>query len=168
MQAACQRHIDSSISKTINVPADIAFEAFQNVYREAYESGCKGCTTYRPNAVTGSVLTTVSETPAPAETAPDREEPVQAFPRDGGVVYMTKPLDRPDALLGHTYKVKWPDSDHAFYITINDIEKDGRRRPFEIFINSKNMEAYAWTLALTRMIAPCSGAAATSPSSSTN
>jgi ribonucleoside-diphosphate reductase alpha chain len=65
---------------------------------------------------------------------------------------MTQPLDRPESLLGHTYKVKWPDSDHAFYITINDIEKDGRRRPFEIFINSKNMEAYAWTLALTRMI----------------
>ena len=47
---------------------------------------------------------------------------------------------------------KWLESDHAFYITINDIEKDGRRRPFEVFINSKNMEAYAWALALTRMI----------------
>ena len=65
---------------------------------------------------------------------------------------MTKPLDRPEALLGRTYKIKWLDSDHAFYITINDIEKDGRRRPFEVFINSKNMEAYAWALALTRMI----------------
>ena len=65
---------------------------------------------------------------------------------------MTAPLDRPEVLLGQTYKIKWPDSDHAFYITVNDIEKDGRRRPFEIFINSKNMEAYAWTLALTRMI----------------
>ena len=72
--------------------------------------------------------------------------------RSGGVVYMTQPLDRPDALLGRTYKIKWLDSDHAFYITINDIEKDGRRRPFEVFINSKNMEAYAWALALTRMI----------------
>ena len=70
----------------------------------------------------------------------------------GGVVYMTQPLDRPEELLGRTYKIKWLDSDHAFYITINDIEKDGRRRPFEIFINSKNMEAYAWALALTRMI----------------
>ena len=65
---------------------------------------------------------------------------------------MTQPLDRPDALLGRTYKIKWLDSNHAFYITINDIEKDGRRRPFEVFINSKNMEAYAWALALTRMI----------------
>jgi len=70
----------------------------------------------------------------------------------GDVVYMTKPLDRPGVLLGETYKVRWPDLDHAFYITINDIEQDGRRRPFEIFINSKNMEHYAWTVALTRMI----------------
>jgi ribonucleoside-diphosphate reductase alpha chain len=77
---------------------------------------------------------------------------------------MTQPLDRPEVLPGETYKIKWPDSDHAIYITINDIEKDGRRRPFEVFINSKNMEHYAWTLALTRMISPCSAAAATSPS----
>jgi ribonucleoside-diphosphate reductase alpha chain len=55
-------------------------------------------------------------------------------------------------LPGFTYKLKWPDSDHAIYITINDIEEQGRRRPFEIFINSKNMEHYAWTVALTRMI----------------
>ena len=55
-------------------------------------------------------------------------------------------------LPGFTYKLKWPESDHAIYITINDILQDGRRRPFEIFINSKNMEHYAWTVALTRMI----------------
>jgi ribonucleoside-diphosphate reductase alpha chain len=73
-------------------------------------------------------------------------------PESGSVVYMTKPLDRPGDLSGHTYKVRWPDLDHAFYITINDIEQDGRKRPFEIFINSKNMEHYAWTVALTRMI----------------
>ena len=150
VQAACQRHIDSSISKTINVPADISFADFEGVYRQAYDAGCKGCTTYRPNAVTGSVLEAVADPVVKPET--DAEEPVLPFARDGGVVYMTQPLDRPESLLGHTYKVKWPDSDHAFYITINDIEKDGRRRPFEIFINSKNMEAYAWTLALTRMI----------------
>ena len=77
--------------------------------------------------------------------------PNRALPR-GGVVYMHRPLDRPEELPGATYKIKWLDSDHAFYITINDIEKDGRRRPFEVFINSKNMEAYAWALALTRMI----------------
>ena len=64
-----------------------------------------------------------------------------------------KPLDRPEALPGATYKVMWPESDHAMYITLNDLLDDtGRRRPFEVFINSKNMEHYAWTVALTRMI----------------
>ena len=51
MQAALQRHIDSSISKTINCPPDIGFEAFKDVYLEAYDLGLKGCTTYRPNMV---------------------------------------------------------------------------------------------------------------------
>ncbi len=51
-----------------------------------------------------------------------------------------------------TYKLRWPESDHAIYVTINDTEVDGIRRPFEIFINSKNLEHYAWTVALTRMI----------------
>ena len=58
MQAAVQRYIDASVSKTINVPADIPFERFKDVYREAYDAGCKGCTTYRPNPTTGAVLET--------------------------------------------------------------------------------------------------------------
>lgn len=56
MQAAAQKYIDSSISKTINVPEDISFEDFKDVYMLAFDLGCKGCTTYRPNDVTGSVL----------------------------------------------------------------------------------------------------------------
>ena len=137
MQAAAQEWVDSSISKTINVPAEIGFEAFKDVYLDAYALGCKGCTTYRPNAVTGSVL---EVTPAPVP------EP------KGDVVYIAEPLDRPVELEGVTYKLKWPGSEHAIYITLNDITVQGRRRPFEIFINSKNMEHYAWTVALTRMI----------------
>jgi ribonucleoside-diphosphate reductase alpha chain len=153
MQAAVQKYIDSSISKTINVPEDIAFEAFKDIYTEAYETGCKGCTTYRPNAITGSVLeakpTVDAEPELPLEEPPVRPaDPYEA----GGIVYMTKPLDRPEALPGQTYKVRWPESDHAIYITLNDIIQDGRRRPFEIFINSKNMDHFAWTVALTRMI----------------
>jgi ribonucleoside-diphosphate reductase alpha chain len=151
VQAAAQKHVDSSISKTINVPIDISFDAFKDVYLKAYDLGCKGCTAYRPNAVTGSVLEAPREAPAISEPLLPLIMP-QTPRREGGVVYMTQPLDRPETLPGQTYKVKWPETDHAFYITINDIVKDGRRRPFEIFINSKNMEAYAWTLALTRMI----------------
>ncbi|MBT8476514.1 MAG: adenosylcobalamin-dependent ribonucleoside-diphosphate reductase [Alphaproteobacteria bacterium] len=143
MQAAAQVWVDSSISKTINCPADIDFDAFKDVYMAAWDTGCKGCTTYRPNAVTGSVLS-VSET---SETAP-----AQAQSGDGEVVYISEPLDRPQALEGSTYKLKWPDSNHAIYITINDLVVGGHRRPFEVFINSKNMEHFAWTVALTRMI----------------
>jgi ribonucleoside-diphosphate reductase alpha chain len=232
MQAAAQRWVDSSISKTINVPADISFEAFKDVYLRAYEDGCKGCTTYRPNDVTGSVLSVAEagETKGASYTAPlrfneafekhlsasgkkladvARESGVsrdvlnklrsrenastsvenairiaQAFgssledflgdvsknpgisphhlgentqsatsaPAPADVVYLSDPLDRPESLEGHTYKLQWPESPHAIYITMNDIVLNGRRIPFEIFINSKNMEHYAWTVALTRMI----------------
>ena len=148
MQAAAQDFVDSSISKTINLPRDISFEAFKGVYEEAYAQGCKGCTTYRPNDVTGAVLEVKAE--AAAQRATPALVPVPA--RETGVVYIAQPLDRPEELPGQTYKIKWPGSDHAIYITINDVMQDGRRRPFEIFINSKNMEHYAWTVALTRMI----------------
>ena len=145
MQAAAQKWVDSSISKTINCPVDISFDDFQQVYMAAWDQGCKGCTTYRPNDVTGSVLT-VSEA---SDKTPD-EAPQVA--QGGEVVYLSEPLDRPAALEGQTYKVKWPGSEHALYITINDIVIAGHRRPFEVFINSKNMEHFAWTVALTRMI----------------
>ena len=151
MQAAAQKWIDSSISKTINCPEDISFEDFKDVYMAAWDSGCKGCTTYRPNDVTGSVLS-VSEpekTATPEVVALNGEDPQMPH---GDVIYMADPLDRPQALEGNTYKLKWPDSEHAIYLTINDIVINGRRRPFEIFINSKNMEHFAWTVALTRMI----------------
>jgi ribonucleoside-diphosphate reductase alpha chain len=157
MQAAVQKYIDSSISKTINCPADLSFEAFKDVYLQAYELGCKGCTTYRPNEITGAVLEVKDSKKAAAQAQP--ELPLStppARPKDmyeaGGVVYMTRPLDRPEALPGQTYKLRWPESDHALYITLNDVVQDGRRRPFEVFINSKNMEHYAWTVGLTRMI----------------
>ncbi|WP_299615098.1 adenosylcobalamin-dependent ribonucleoside-diphosphate reductase, partial [Pelagibius sp.] len=143
MQAAVQRYIDSSVSKTINLPAEISFEAFKDVYGQAYDLGCKGCTTYRPNPVTGAVLS-VEPKAEPAAVGP---------PAEAEVVYMTDPLARPEVLPGCTYKLRWPESDHAIYITLNDILQETgaaepRRRPFEIFINSKNMEHYAWTLAL--------------------
>jgi ribonucleoside-diphosphate reductase alpha chain len=154
MQAALQRHVDSAISKTINCPVDMPFEAFESIYREAYALGLKGCTTYRPNPTTGSVLeaaTTSANTPAPAPAiAPGHA--ATAAPRTGDVVYMARPLERDPVLPGFTYKLKWQASDHAIYVTMNDIERDGRRRPFEIFINTKNLEHYAWTVALTRMI----------------
>lgn len=158
VQALAQKYIDSSISKTINCPEEIGFDEFKDIYTEAFDLGCKGCTTYRPNPVTGAVMETagaeVDTDGEIQEELPLKQPP--AKPRDayeaGGVVYMTQPLERPESLPGSTYKIRWPESDHAIYITINDIIRDGRRAPFEIFINSKNTEHYAWTVALTRMI----------------
>ena len=139
MQAAVQAHVDSAISKTVNVPAEISFEDFQAVYLDAYRSGCKGCTTYRPNAITGSVLEVKPATQAEVIPAPVTPPPDAL-------------MQRSEKLAGATYKLRWPDSQHAMYVTINDVEQDGIRRPFEIFCNSKNLENFSWVVALTRMI----------------
>jgi ribonucleoside-diphosphate reductase alpha chain len=173
MQAALQPHVDSAISKTINCPQDMPFEAFRDIYMDAFALGLKGCTTFRPNAITGSVLSShpvdsSTEAPRPNETVTSRgvsKSSAQSYAatiEDGddepsssssqSVVYLAKPLERDASLEGVTYKIKWPASPHALYVTINDIVRDGRRRPFEIFINTKNLEHYAWTVALTRMV----------------
>ncbi|MFQ5765635.1 MAG: ribonucleoside-diphosphate reductase, adenosylcobalamin-dependent, partial [Rhodospirillales bacterium] len=160
MQAAVQKYVDSSISKTINCPEGISFEAFKDVYQQAFDLGCKGCTTYRPNEITGAVLEVkgaARDGDAQQAELPLGKPTTRVVPKDlgdaGPVTHLFQPLDRPEGLEGKTYKVHWPESDHAIYITLNDIIDDQRRRrPFEVFINSKNTEHYAWTVALTRMI----------------
>ncbi len=76
---------------------------------------------------------------------------------DSTIEHMHENVGRPEMLIGATYKIKTPLSDHALYITINDIVLNPdtpyeQRRPFEIFINSKNLEHYQWVVALTRVI----------------
>jgi hypothetical protein len=83
-----------------------------------------------------------------------KAEPVEA---PAAVEHMHEKLERPEILVGSTYKVKTPLSDHALYITINDVvlnqgTEHEQRRPFEIFINSKNMDHFQWVVALTRVI----------------
>lgn len=133
MQAICQKFVDSSISKTINCPVDMSFEDFQDVYTLAYDLGCKGCTTYRPSGVRGSVLSVSDD----KDSKDKKVEPPQV---------------RPDELTGITYKVRWPGQEHAIYVTMNDIvDADGMRRPFEIFVNSKSVEHQDWIMGLTRL-----------------
>ncbi len=94
--------------------------------------------------------------------AADEARGKQEFRREGGgdraeVIRMHEKLERPEVLVGSTYKVKTPVSDHAMYVTINDIilnegTEFEKRRPFEIFINSKNLDHYQWIVALTRII----------------
>jgi ribonucleoside-diphosphate reductase alpha chain len=174
--ATAQRWVCQSISKTINLPEDIPFEEFESIYLQAHEKGCKSCTTYRPNDITGAVLQAQTQAQAQAIVVPlftsegaeeyedededeaemeaDPEEIMRAMEEEllNGA---TPPLARrPSHLQGSTYKVRWePAGGHAFYITINDIIEDGERpRPFEIFLNSKDVSSYAWMVGLSRMI----------------
>jgi hypothetical protein len=93
---------------------------------------------------------------AKAKAEAKREEAaVEAL--DAKVIRMHEKLERPEMLIGSTYKIKTPVSDHAMYVTINDIvlnegTKHEQRRPFEIFINSKNLDHFQWIVALTRII----------------
>ena len=85
------------------------------------------------------------------------ETKTEAAPAVAEIVQMGEPLSRPDKLVGNTYKIKTPVTEHALYITINDIvmhegTPQEHRRPFEIFINSKNMEHFQWIVALTRVM----------------
>ena len=119
------------------------------------------------------------ESGAPASATPESDAPARATPESASsgrkaapgsgsargpgprasadVIQMHEQLERPEELVGATYKIKTPLSEHALYVTINDIvlnpgTEHELRRPFEIFINSKNMEHFQWIVALTRII----------------
>ena len=149
VMAVCQQYIDASISKTINCPEDMKFEDFEQVYMQAWEMGCKGCTTYRPSGVRGSVL--VSES--------DKKKAAAAQ----AAATASKKFKRPDELVGKTYKVKTNTTN--LYVTVNNTELvtvsgESFEWPIEIFIRSQSpadnelMDALAITItALLRQTA---------------
>ena len=231
IQAASQIWIDSSISKTANVPTDYKYEDFKDIYLYAHEKGLKGCTTFRfnPEAFQGVlvkeedlkntkyVFTLEDGTRSrgggrrgdrirrrdalrrqpvrcpegrllrqvpdhrrrrsiemgtlkidkkivkyrvrkPEEKAAGACQGRAATAKPSAkVIRMTEEIQRPEMLIGSTYKIKTPVSDHAMYVTINDIvlnegTEHEQRRPFEVFINSKNLDHFQWIVALTRII----------------
>ena len=90
----------------------------------------------------------------PEEKTPEIKPEVRPSAK---VIRMTEEIQRPEMLIGSTYKIKTPVSDHAMYVTINDIvlnegTEHEQRRPFEVFINSKNLDHFQWIVALTRII----------------
>jgi len=85
------------------------------------------------------------------------QPPNQTIPEENWKQLMSEYIERPECLLGSTYKLKSGNSDHALYITINDIvlnegTKHEERHPYEIFINSKDVEHFQWVIALTRVL----------------
>jgi ribonucleoside-diphosphate reductase alpha chain len=143
--AAAQAWVDAAISKTINCPADMPYEAFREVYLTAYREGMKGCTTYRPSGIRGSVLSVKSDVP---DAVPD-DVAIDAAPSTS----VSDVLKRPQVLSGKTVKIKWPIDGENYYLTINDyVHADGRRVPFEIFISTSSVENFETMAALTRTL----------------
>ena len=134
MQGVLQKYVDSSISKTINIPVDYPFEKFKDIYMQAYKKGLKGCTTFRPSKYITGVL---------VKNEDEKEKSKKVLDT----------INRPKALAGTTYQIKTPLSSEALYVTINDVtEKDGTVRPYELFINTKNLQHFSWIVAMTRLI----------------
>lgn len=127
MLKAVSYYVDSSVSKTINVPRDYPIDSFFNLFLDAMQSGVKGLTVYREGSREGILIRETEEKPA------KRGKP-----------------ERPYKLRGTTYKVKTPKA--SYYITLNEIEEGGKRRPFEIFINTKDASSIPWITALARLM----------------
>jgi hypothetical protein len=103
-----------------------------------------------------SVMSPEDREQAVAGASVSREQVESELPK-ADVIQMHERIERPEVLIGSTYKIKSPLVEHAFYVTINDIVLNAGtehelRRPFEIFINSKSMEHFQWIVALTRIM----------------
>jgi ribonucleoside-diphosphate reductase alpha chain len=171
MQAAIQEWVDASISKTINVPEKTPFEAFRHVYSMAYDLGCKGVTTYRPNTqgqeIRGSILEpvensrTVVPVPSIPSAAASEEAPLYAIESEQipeSLLETKVPSEipdealllepRPHVLVGATYQLKWPHREAAIYMTVNSHGGS----PHEVLFTSRSMQDMPWLIALGRML----------------
>ncbi len=161
MVAAVAPHIDTSISKTVNVPADYPYEDFQDLYMSAWKSGLKGLATYRPNSVLGSVL---SVEPTKAEAAAIGAKSPQDFVSDANRRLSIKDLPAPvlsslrwpnrpslpEGNLCWTYMLDSPIGKFALFI--GHVEPEGRAWPFEVWANGpaepRGLGAVAKTLSM--------------------
>ncbi|HSO08036.1 MAG TPA: adenosylcobalamin-dependent ribonucleoside-diphosphate reductase, partial [Pelomicrobium sp.] len=155
MSAAVQPYVDTAISKTVNVPADYAFEAFKDLYFEAWRAGLKGITTYRPNDTLGAVLETKPRTPEPQD--------IQLSEADKRLVLEKTPSPalaslrwpgRPKLAGGNmawTYEVEHPLGKFAIFVGEHP-GRDGRVKPFEVWVNGteqpRGLGAIAKTLSM--------------------
>lgn len=149
VQAAWQSRIDASISKTINCSIDLSFKDFEGLYLQAYESGCKGCTTYRPDpeAGRGSIL---SEDTPQSELVMAASELIAMTGMGDIAKEMRRDFvrERPDVVPGRTYKIKWPQTGENIYVTVTSVDDE----PLEVFIKHADTLLTEWTDGLARMI----------------
>ncbi|MDI1472096.1 adenosylcobalamin-dependent ribonucleoside-diphosphate reductase [Thermodesulfovibrio sp. 1176] len=134
VMAQVQKYVDASISKTINLPKEITVEQMMDIYMLAYESGLKGCTTYRVGSLETEILSTEKK-----KEEKDKKE--------------IKIYERPYKLGSTTYKVKIPGTQHAYYLTFSyEKTKEGKNKPIELFINTKDTSMEEWTKLIGRMV----------------
>ena len=163
MVAAVAPFIDTSISKTVNVPADYPYENFQDLYMSAWKSGLKGLATYRPNSVLGSVLSVTSDAPKTENSAVDAKSP-QDFVSDANRRLSIKNLpapvlsslrwpgrpNLPEGNLCWTYMLDSPIGKFALFV--GHVEPEGRAWPFEVWANGpaepRGLGAVAKTLSM--------------------
>jgi ribonucleoside-diphosphate reductase alpha chain len=148
MMAAVQPYVDGAISKTVNVPADYPFDEFKDLYTEAWRAGLKGLATYRPNAVTGSVLSV-----APLAGAPDDVDPLRRR-------FESRPAGELDSV---TSKVEYTTQEgkKTVYLTISFMRVDGQmngraltiERPFEFFMPAnQRSDGHQWITSTMRLL----------------
>lgn len=147
MMAVIQPYVDSSLSKTVNVPADYPFESFKNLYLDAWKSGLKGLATFRPNFVTGSVLSTSEEKQDLDQDDPDRRIHLDKTPEP--VLASLRWPSRPETPAGNpsmTYTVNAPNN--PFAVFIGHLE-NGEKKPFEVWVNGAEQPRGIGALAKT-------------------
>jgi ribonucleoside-diphosphate reductase alpha chain len=151
--------VDTSISKTVNVPADYPYTEFEDLYLSAWKAGLKGLATYRPNSVLGSVLSVTPDAPAPTQAQPQDVEMDNANKRLSiaslpapvltSLVWPNRP-DMPEGNLAWTYMIRHPGGDFALFV--GHIDKGSRAFPFEIWVNGneqpRGLGAVAKTLSM--------------------
>ena len=134
------------------------FDALKEGYTASFRRR-RNRTNMRPCKIDKKIVKYRVEKPEDKAAAAEAQQPRGAEPRQAqaNVIRMHEKVERPEMLIGSTYKIKTPVFDHAMYVTINDIvlnegTEHEQRRPFEIFINSKNLDHFQWIVALTRII----------------
>ncbi|MCS0630429.1 adenosylcobalamin-dependent ribonucleoside-diphosphate reductase [Telluria mixta] len=155
MMAAVQPYVDGAISKTVNVPADYPFDDFKDLYTEAWRAGLKGLATYRPNAVTGSVLSVAPPPPAEAADAgvPDHVDPLRRR-------FESRPAGELESV---TSKVEYTTQEgkKTVYLTISFMRVEGRlngrdlviERPFEFFMPAnQRSDGHQWITSTMRLL----------------
>ncbi|MCS6787047.1 MAG: adenosylcobalamin-dependent ribonucleoside-diphosphate reductase [Thiobacillaceae bacterium] len=138
MVAAVAPYIDSSISKTVNVPADYPYEDFQDLYLAAWKAGLKGLTTYRPNPVLGAVLSVEPDKAAPQDFQQgDVNRRIELKELPAPVLDSLKWPGRPRLPAGNpawSYMIEYPQGKFALFVGHVE-QEDGRAFPFEVWVN---------------------------------